>query len=116
MSFIKFPNTVSQKYISSVVCKTIYCYSVYNVLLPCGLKMISDAEPLLNGLCRKGGWPWERKGNGEETGTAAPFRDKLPRLSRKGVLRAESSINAPLRDNRGEGDCLERVIIKLTPN
>ena len=38
-------------------------------------------------------------------GTGTPFRDKPPppRLSRKGALRAGSSINAPLRDNRGGG-------------
>ena len=37
-------------------------------------------------------------------GTGTPFRDKPPRLSRKGALRAGSSVNnAPLRDNRGGG-------------
>ena len=45
---------------------------------------------------------WERDGNGVGVGTGTPFRDKPPRLSRKGALRAGSSINAPLRDNRGE--------------
>ena len=50
----------------------------------------------------------EQSGDGMGTGTGAPFRDKPPpRLSRKGALRAGSSINAPLRDNRGA--CLERV-------
>ena len=37
---------------------------------------------------------------------------RSPPLSRKGVLRAGSSINAPPRDNRGGGGggaCLERV-------
>ena len=47
------------------------------------------------------GTEWERDGNGVGVGTGTPFRDKPPRLSRKGALRAGSSINAPLRDNRG---------------
>ena len=41
-------------------------------------------------------------------GTGTPFRDKPPRLSRKGALRAGSSINAPIRDNRGGGGGLSR--------
>ena len=41
------------------------------------------------------------RGNGEGAGTGAHFRDKPPRLSRKGGLRAGRSINAPIRDNRG---------------
>ena len=51
------------------------------------------------------GTEWERDGNGVGVGTGTPFRDKPPppRLSRKGALRAGSSINAPLRDNRGGG-------------
>ena len=64
-----------------------------------------------SGLSRMEGL-WERGGNGMGAGTGTPFRDKPPRLSRKGALRAGSSINAPLRDNRGEGGggaCLERV-------
>ena len=54
-------------------------------------------------------------GSGRGTGMGAPFRDKPPppppRLSRKGALRAGSSINAPIRDNRGGGGgaYLERV-------
>ena len=50
------------------------------------------------------------EGNGEGTGTGAPFPDKPPppRLSRKGALRAGSSINAPIRDNRGEGGGFSR--------
>ena len=47
------------------------------------------------------GTEWEWDGNGEGVGTGTPFRDKPPRLSRKGALRAGSSINTPLRDNRG---------------
>ena len=47
------------------------------------------------------GTEWERDGNGVGVGSGTPFRDKPPRLSRKGALRAGSSINAPLRDNRG---------------
>ena len=44
-------------------------------------------------------------GSGRGTGMGAPFRDKPPppRLSRKGALRAGSSINAPIRDNGGGG-------------
>ena len=38
----------------------------------------------------------ERDGNGKGMGAGTPFWDKPPRLSRKGALRAESSINAPL--------------------
>ena len=52
------------------------------------------------------GTEWEWDGNGEGVGTGTPFRDKPPpppRLSRKGALRAGSSINAPLRDNGGGG-------------
>ena len=45
----------------------------------------------------------ERGGNGVGVGTGTPFRDKPPRLSRKGALRAGSSINVPLRDNRVGG-------------
>ena len=40
--------------------------------------------------------------------TDAPFREKLPRLSRMDALGARSEMNAPLRDNRG-GAFLERV-------
>ena len=58
------------------------------------------------GLCRKGGGR-ERDGNGQGAVTGAPFRDKPPSLSRKGALRAGSSINAPIRDNRRA--YLERV-------
>ena len=60
----------------------------------------------LAGLVSNGGGvgtEWEWDGNGEGVGTGTPFRDKPPRLSRKGALRAGSSINAPLRDNRGGG-------------
>ena len=50
-------------------------------------------------------------GTGWEQGRAHPFEiSPPPGLSRKGALRAGSSINAPLRDNRGGGGaCLERV-------
>ena len=53
---------------------------------------------------------WKRGENGMGAGTGTPFRDKPPppRLSRKGALRAGSSINAPLRDNRGGGGGLSR--------
>ena len=44
---------------------------------------------------------WRGCGSGMGMGTGTPFRDKPPRLSRKGGLRVGSSINAPLRDNRG---------------
>ena len=49
------------------------------------------------GLSRMEGL-WERGGNGRGAGTGTPFRDKppSPRLSRKGALRAGSSINPPL--------------------
>ena len=52
----------------------------------------------------------KKKKNGEGAGKGAPFRDKPPppRLSRKGGLRAGSSINAPIRDNRGGGGGLSR--------
>ena len=43
-------------------------------------------------------------GTGREWGRAHPFEiSPPPRLSRTGALRAGSSINAPLRDNRGGG-------------
>ena len=57
---------------------------------------------VLAGLSRMEGLrEWDGDGMGMGTGT--PFRDKPPppRLSRKGGLRAGSSINAPLRDTRG---------------
>ena len=57
---------------------------------------------------------WERSGmgwNGEGVGTGTPFRDKPPRLSRKGALRAGSSINAPLRDNRGGGGLSRKGVL-----
>ena len=74
------------------------------------LAQLHTQSPLVKGLSRMEGL-WERSGNGKGVGTGTPFRDKPPRLSRKGALRAGSSINAPLRDNRGGGGgaCLERV-------
>ena len=68
------------------------------------------------------GTEWERDGNGVGVGTGTPFQDKppppppLPRLSRKGALRAGSSINAPLRDNRGglsRKGVLSRLVYQL---
>ena len=51
---------------------------------------------------------WWVTGVGGERGTGAPFRDTLPRLYRKGGLRAGSLINASLRDNWGGGGGLSR--------
>ena len=65
------------------------------------------------------GTEWELDGNGVGVGTGTPFRDKPPpppRLSRKGALRAGSSINAPLRDNRGSlsrKGVLSRLVYQL---
>ena len=62
-----------------------------------------NLKHLRTGLSRMEGLR-ERDGDGMGMGTGTPFRDKPPpppRLSRKGGLRAGSSINAPLRDNRG---------------
>ena len=64
----------------------------------------------LSGLVSNGGGCGNGMGMGWEWGRAHPFEispPPPPRLSRKGALRARSSINAPLRDNRGA--CLERV-------
>ena len=56
------------------------------------------------GRYRKGCSEWRGCGNGVGAGTGTSFRDNpSPRLSRKGALRAGSSIIAPLRDNRGGG-------------
>ena len=49
-----------------------------------------------NGWVARAVWEW-----GGMHGDGASFRDKSPRLSGKGALRAGSSINAPLRENRG---------------
>ena len=58
-------------------------------------------------LCRMGGGR-EREGNGEGKGTDAPFRDKPPPpVVSKGCVGAGSSMNAPIRDNRGA--YIERV-------
>ena len=54
------------------------------------------------------------RGAGRERGRGHPFEisPPPPRLSRKGALRAGSSINAPIRDNRGGGALISKGCVE----